>query len=121
MSEIIFPSQRALYYGGAWQQPVNGEFAHSYSPATGEDLGPVAVASTEDAELAIAAAQAGFAQWRKVLPLERGKIMREAAAIIRKHGAELTLLDSINGGNPMTPMKKDAVRRWSGSSSSPGS
>ncbi|NLS07876.1 aldehyde dehydrogenase family protein [Rhizobium sp. P32RR-XVIII] len=109
MADIVFPAERALFYGGGWHAPVNGRMVHSTSPATGEDLGPVPEATLEDAELAIAAAQKGFAEWRRVLPLERGKIMKEAAAVIRRHGAELTLLDAVDGGNPMTPMVKDAV------------
>lgn len=109
MADIVFPAERALFYGGGWHAPVKGRMVHSTSPATGEDLGPVPEATLEDAELAIAAAQKGFAEWRRVLPLERGKIMKEAAAVIRRHGAELTLLDAVDGGNPMTPMVKDAV------------
>lgn len=109
MADIVFPAERALFYGGGWHAPVKGRIVHCTSPATGEDLGPVPEATLEDAELAIAAAQKGFAEWRRVLPLERGKIMKEAAAVIRRHGAELTLLDAVDGGNPMTPMVKDAV------------
>ncbi|WP_331375942.1 aldehyde dehydrogenase family protein [Sinorhizobium chiapasense] len=109
MGDIAFPRERALFYGGGWHAPVKGGVTQSISPATGEDLGPVPDATLEDAELAIAAAQKGFEEWRKVLPLERAKIMKEAAAVIRRHGPELTLLDAVDGGNPMTPMAKDAV------------
>ncbi len=78
-----------------------------HSPATGELLCRIADAGPADAEAAIAAAQAGFATWRQVPPLERARILREAAAILRQHGRELALLDAADGGNPVTEMMGD--------------
>ena len=108
-ADILFPKNRALYYGGTWHAPVKGKMGASVSPSTGESLGDFPIATQEDAELAIAAARKGFEEWRKVAPLERAKILREAGALIRKHGDELTLLDAADCGNPMTPMKRDAA------------
>lgn len=109
MTNVVFPERRALFYGGEWHAPVKGGMKQNTSPATGEDLGAVPQATLEDAELAIASAAEGFAEWRRVLPLERGRIMKEAAAVIRAHGPELTLLDAVDGGNPIKPMAKDVV------------
>jgi betaine-aldehyde dehydrogenase len=63
----------------------------TFSPSTGESLGKVAEGSQKDGELAIAAARTGFETWRAVAPLERAKVLRDAAAIIRKHGEELAM------------------------------
>ena len=96
---LVLPSHSDLYYGGSWHPPFNGRYVDSCSPATGEALGRVADSAGEDADAIVAAATAGYRIWRDVPPLERAKIMRQAAAEIRRHGEELALIDSADGGN----------------------
>ena len=105
----VLPTHRQLYWGGAWHDPKAGGFAPVEDPASGASLGMAPVAEAEDADAAIAAAKAGFAVWRRVPPLERARIMHEIAAVIRKHGDELALLDAIDGGNPVHEMRSDAL------------
>jgi betaine-aldehyde dehydrogenase len=45
--------------------------------------------------------------WRDVVPLERGRILREAASIIRANCRELAWLDAADSGNPFTEMLSD--------------
>lgn len=68
----------------------------------------IAAAGTEDVERAVAAARAGFLVWRDVVPLERGRILREMAAILRLHADELAMLDAADSGNPVSEMLPDA-------------
>lgn len=105
---ITLPEHRDLYYGGAWQAPKQGRYFDTLSPATGEVLGQVAEGTAEDVEAIIAAARSGFETWRKTAPSERAKLMREVAAVIRKHGDELALIDAADGGNPVKEMGRDA-------------
>lgn len=107
MSEVILPQNRQLYYGGEWHNPVGGEYTESFSPSTGESLGKVAEGTSADANLAIEAAQKGFEVWKATLPAERGKIIKQAAAIVRKHGDELAMLDAADCGNPFTALQRD--------------
>jgi betaine-aldehyde dehydrogenase len=114
-ANVILPSQSGHYYGGGWREPKSGRKVASGSPATGEALGQVADGSAEDAVAAIEAAQRGYEQWRDVAPLERARLMREVAAVIRSHAEELALLDSADGGNPVAEMLSDALagaRAW---------
>ena len=104
----VLPQSRGLYYGGAWHEPVAGRYAPNLDPATGESLGDVAVGDAADAGQAIQAAAAGFAAWREVLPLQRGKILRRIAVIIRENARELALLDALDGGNPVRELAMDA-------------
>ena len=99
---LVFPSHAALYYDGAWHAPKQGRMTNIHSPASGEFLGQAPDATSEDAEAAIAAARAGFRVWRAVPPLGRARIMRQIAAVIREHAAELGLLDAADGGNPVS-------------------
>ncbi|HEY4318249.1 MAG TPA: aldehyde dehydrogenase family protein [Herbaspirillum sp.] len=106
--DLILPTQRALYYGGAWHRPSKDGMAETFSPASGESLGMAPVALREDIDRAVAAAQAGFAEWRRFMPAERASRLRAAAELIRRHGKELALLDAADGGNPVSEMIADA-------------
>ncbi len=105
---VRLPQQNGLYFDGGWQKPLSGSYISSVSPGTGNVLMDVAQASVDDVELALAAAQAGYKIWRDVPPLERGKVLREIASIVRRHAAELALLDAADSGNPVSSMSYDA-------------
>src|SRR5207302_6167727 len=76
MNQFQLPARRDLFYGGAWHQATGGTAAN-VSPSTGQELGSFAVAGAEDVDRAVAAARAGFAEWRRVAPLERARVLRE--------------------------------------------
>ncbi|MEO8136032.1 MAG: aldehyde dehydrogenase family protein [Betaproteobacteria bacterium] len=106
---IPLPAHRSLYYGGAWHDPAAGQFIDTQNPGTGETLAQVAVSGADDVDAAVAAAQRGFAEWRAVLPLERAKILRRLAQIVRDNAQELALIDAANCGNPVREMISDAA------------
>jgi betaine-aldehyde dehydrogenase len=111
----VVPDHLSLYYGGKWRDSIGGDTFETINPATGMFLARVANASREDVERAVAAAVEGFNIWRDVPPLERARIMREGAAIFRKHAREIALMDSTDGGNPISEMQSDAMfaaTRW---------
>jgi betaine-aldehyde dehydrogenase len=108
-ADLVLPAQRDLYYGGTWHPAKSGRRVDVRSPATGLVLCDIADAGPEDAEAAIAAAGAGFREWRRVPPLERAKILRAIADVVRRHGRELAMLDAADGGNPVTEMAGDVM------------
>jgi tetraacyldisaccharide 4'-kinase len=90
---------RDLFYGGDWRAPVDGGFSESRNPANGEPIARVAEASRRDVDLAVAAAAAGFQQWRDVHPMERARILREMAATVRNNAREFAALDAADCGD----------------------
>src|SRR5262245_12391019 len=102
------PSQREPYYAGRRQKPKSARYVDTISPGTGEPLGKVIDGSAADAEAAIAAAKAAFRDWRRVPPLERAKMLRAIADVLRKNGDELAMLDAADCGNPYAEMMRDA-------------
>src|SRR5229473_6839371 len=102
------PTHRDPYYAGKWQRPKSDRYVDTISPGTGESLGKVTDGTVADAEAAIAAAKAAFKDWRRVPPLERAKMLREIANVLRKNGDELAMLDAADCGNPYTEMMRDA-------------
>jgi betaine-aldehyde dehydrogenase len=106
---LPLPVHRGVYYGGAWHGPLSGRFADTLNPGTGAALGQVAVADAADVDAAVVAARRGFAEWRAVLPLERAKILRRLAQLVRDHAQELAMIDAANCGNPIREMISDAA------------
>src|SRR5256886_4049230 len=102
------PSHRDPYYAGKWQKPKSERYVESISPGTGESLGKVVDGAVADAEAAIAAAKAAFREWRRVPPLERAKMLRAIADVLRKNGDELAMIDAADCGNPFAEMVRDA-------------
>jgi betaine-aldehyde dehydrogenase len=106
---IELPKNRGAYYGGAWHEPKAGRFVETINPGTGLSLGQVADGGPEDIDAAVAAAKSAFEEWRRVLPLERAKILRRIADILRQNANELAMIDAADGGNPVREMVSDAM------------
>jgi betaine-aldehyde dehydrogenase len=106
---LKLPINRGCYYGGAWHAPKSGREADTINPGTGESLGKVADAGVADVDAAVAAAKAAFKEWRNVLPLERAKMLRRIAEVLRKHAQELAMIDAADCGNPAAEMVSDAM------------
>lgn len=78
-------------------------------PATELPLAEVADGDAADVEAAVRSGQRGFEAWRRYSPQGRASAVRELAALIRANSDELGLLDALDGGSPVTSMRKDAV------------
>src|SRR4051812_20071651 len=105
---LNLPTHRDPFYAGKWQKPAAGRYAEVTNPATAESLGKVVDGTAADAEAAIAAAKAAYREWRRVLPQERGKMLRKIADVLRKNGNELAMIDAADCGNPYSEMVRDA-------------
>lgn len=108
MSDLYRLGSRGLFYGGAWHAPINGAFAPTLSPGTGEAICDVVQGSEADVDAAVAAAQHAFQGWQSTSPMERAQILRAAAAVVRENAKELIEIDAINGGNPVAELAADA-------------
>lgn len=103
------PSGRSLYVGGAWHHPSAGRYVETFNPGLNEPICEVADATAADIDAAVAASRAAFAVWRDVAPLERGRILKGVAEVVRKNARELAALDAANCGNPVREMLGDAA------------
>jgi len=105
---IQLPQGRDAYYGGAWHPGAAAPRTAVENPGTGQVLTEVAQATAADMDAAVSAARQGFARWRVMAPAQRAQVLRQAADVIRRHGAELAMLDAADSGNPYSEMRKDA-------------
>jgi len=106
--KLNLPIQRGAYYGGTWHEPKNGRYAEQTNPGTGDSLGRAADSGAEDIDAAVGAAKAAFAEWRRVPPLERARMLKGIARVLRENAGELAMIDSADCGNPISEMIGDA-------------
>ena len=90
-----------LHIGGKWRAAADGRTFDVINPATEEVIGKLAHASKADLDVALDAAAAGFAVWRKVSTYERSKIMRKAADLIRERSETTARLMTTEQGKPL--------------------
>ena len=96
-----------LYIDGRWKrasgQPV-------INPADESVLGTVPTATTADLDDALAAAQRGFALWRKTSPAKRTQIILKAASIIRERVDAMAVAMTLEQGKPLDQARLEIIR-----------
>jgi len=70
-------------------------------PATGETIARLHTATPSAVELAVEAACSAQPAWARFKPVERGRILRRAADILRARNAELARLETLDTGKPI--------------------
>lgn len=81
----------ALLVGDAWIGTPDRDAISVTNPATEEEICRVPVATASDISAALGAAQEAFGAWRDTLPIERSRILRQAAQILRERLPEISL------------------------------
>ena len=99
----------SLFIDGAWTAAASGRTLTVMNPATGEPLGTVAHADIPDLDRALAAAEKGFAVWKKVSAYERSKVMRKAAGLIRERVDMIAALMTQEQGKPLVEAKGELM------------
>jgi aldehyde dehydrogenase (NAD+) len=126
MPQTIAATRHAYAYGqfkrmlinGEWVKSGSGKTFESHNPATGDLLATVAEGDAEDINRAVAAARAAFeGPWSKFKPYERQALLLKLADLVEKHFDELSTLDTLDMGAPLTRMRSTRQRvlgmlRW---------
>ena len=71
-------------------------------PASGERIATVHAATPAVVERALAAAEAALPAWRAMKGTERGRILRRAADLIRARNHDLSVLETLDTGKPLS-------------------
>ena len=98
-----------LFIAGQWRDGGDKKTLAVHDPATGKPVGSVAVATKADLDAACAAAQQGFEAWRKMPAFERGKIMREAARLVRERADAIARWMVQEQGKPLAEAKGEVL------------
>ncbi|HEX2653624.1 MAG TPA: NAD-dependent succinate-semialdehyde dehydrogenase, partial [Xanthobacteraceae bacterium] len=98
-----------LHIDGKWTKGARSAGEPVLNPATGDAIGTVAHADTADLDRALAAAEKGFAEWRKVSPFDRYKLMRKAADILRSRADDIGKIMTMEQGKPLVEAKMETL------------
>ncbi len=91
-----------LYINGEWVKASSGKTIPVFNPATENQIAELAAASVEDVNRAVEAAHACFEStaWRRMRPLDRGRLLEKLALVVEEHADELARLETYDNGKP---------------------
>src|SRR2546425_4622102 len=90
------------FIDGKFVEPAGGKYLDNIEPATGKAYSQVADSGKADVDLAVAAAEAAFADWAKKPAAERSKILLRIADLIERDLEKLARAESIDTGKPLS-------------------
>lgn len=91
----------ALYIDGAFIGADARDSDPVINPADGSVVGRLPHARTEDLDQAIASASRAFGTWRWTSPMERGRILRRVAELIRERAKDIARDLTLDQGKPL--------------------
>ncbi|HYF17657.1 MAG TPA: aldehyde dehydrogenase family protein [Ramlibacter sp.] len=102
------------FIDGRWSASLAGETLQTFNPGDGTVLATLARGRKEDIDAAVAVARRAFeGPWSALTPHDRYMLMLKVADVIEKNFDELSLLDTLDMGAPLTrtrAMKKGLLR-----------
>ena len=81
-----------------------------FNPASGEEIGRVALASVQECQSAIAAAEQAFAGWAQTPPLQRARVMFRFKALLEQQRGELAALITREHGKVQSDAQGELTR-----------
>jgi succinate-semialdehyde dehydrogenase/glutarate-semialdehyde dehydrogenase len=94
-------SDYGMVIAGKWVESESGARMDATSPASGETIGSVPKGTREDAQRAIAAANAAWREWAARSPFERAAAMERVAELIVERRDELARTLTLDQGKPL--------------------
>ena len=91
-----------LLIGGSWREAASGDRFDVTDPATGDVIGSVPDAGRDDVSAAIDAAAAAFPSWAATPAIERGRLLRRAADLMRERRPRIAAVMTAEQGKPLT-------------------
>ena len=98
------------FMNGEHVKGTSGRFSDVYNPATGEIIAKVPLASDEEMDAAIQAAEKAQVEWAKVNPQRRARVMMKFGQLINEHMEELAELVAREHGKTIPDARGDVQR-----------
>ncbi len=89
------------FIGGTWVEDRDGAVFESVHPATGEVIARLHEATPAVINRALEAAHGAQKDWAACPPVERGRILRRAAELLRARNRDLSVLETLDTGKPL--------------------
>ncbi|MGY0194377.1 NAD-dependent succinate-semialdehyde dehydrogenase [Leptothrix sp. BB-4] len=97
------------FIGGVWRDGAAGRTLPVIDPSDGQMIGQVARAERSDLDDAVAAAKTGFDGWRGMTAIERARIMRKAATLLRERADAVAALMTREQGKPLAESRAETM------------
>ncbi len=98
-----------LMINNEWREAGDAASLSVVNPATGSEIGRVSRATTADLDAALAAAQKGFELWRDTPAVERARLMRAAAQLLRERVEPIATLLTMEQGKPLAEARVEVM------------
>lgn len=102
IANIVAQPKASHFVGGAYIQDEAGASIDVIYPATGETIAKVHSATPAIVDRALESAVSAQAEWASRTGAERGRVLRRAADIIRDGNRELSELETLDTGKPLS-------------------
>ncbi|MEM8812462.1 MAG: CoA-acylating methylmalonate-semialdehyde dehydrogenase [Pseudomonadota bacterium] len=89
---------------------TSGRTQDVFNPASGEQTGRVAMASADEVNASIAAAQAAFPKWAAVPPIRRARLMNRFLQLLNEHKDELARIITAEHGKVFIDARGEVER-----------
>lgn len=102
-----------FYAGGAFHDPVSGEWIESFNPTTGKVWANIPRCSEADVERAVLSAHEAFERgpFSKMDAADRGRLLRRIADVLRRNADALGLIETIDNGKDLQGIQS-GLRGW---------
>jgi betaine-aldehyde dehydrogenase len=118
---MIAQPKASHFVDGAYLEDTAGAVIEVIYPATGEVIAKLHEATPSVVEAALASATRAQGAWAALRPVERARILRRAADLIRERNPELARLETLDTGKPLQetlvadwPSGADALEYFAG-------
>jgi len=98
---VVTGKDEQLLIGGEWVAAASDERFDVTNPATGEIVGSMPDAAQEDVRAAIDAAAAALEGWKSLPAIERARILRRSADVVRERKDEIAAVMTAEQGKPL--------------------
>lgn len=97
-----------LFIDGRWRSAADDETIPVVDPSTGENFAALSRGRAGDVDDAVASARKAFdTVWRRVSPVERGRILARFGELIQRDHDEIAELECRDVGKPLSQARKD--------------
>ncbi len=98
------------FIDGAWVAPSAGRMMDSVDPGKGKVFARFASGDAADIDKAVASARKAFAgEWRRLVPAARGRILAQAAAMLRAHAERFAVAETLDSGKRLVEARGDVA------------
>jgi succinate-semialdehyde dehydrogenase/glutarate-semialdehyde dehydrogenase len=101
MATVQAARDEQLLIGGEWGDATSGARFDVTNPANGEVVGTVPNGTVDDVKRAIDAAAAALEEWRTTPAIQRARILRRSADLIRERVDEIGAVMTAEQGKPL--------------------